>query len=193
MKSNETAEAVLIVLKTIGKWLLYAALTALALGLTFFAYVKLDDYFKSRPKIIDALGGVTIGDKRSDVLFKIEGLVQADKKFERDDEIRYYNNTSGIGVDFTANFVTGVLYGCRTNDDYYNINGVFCNDTGESIIKKYQEVRIVCDKDEANLRAYDAVSFGVRHYLVSNKVVAFRISKPAEMKSTIGDDWKDCD
>jgi hypothetical protein len=192
-KSNEIAEAILIVLKTIGKWILYALLAVLGLGLIFYVYLKVESYIENQPKVISSLQNVSIGEKLNDVLFKIDGLVQSDKELSNKEEIRYYNNNTGIGVDFTSGYVTGVLYGCRSDTDYFRVNRIRCNDTGESILEIYKDLRIVCDKEIANLRAYDAVDFGVRYYLVSNKVVAFRISNPSDLKASIGEDWKSCD
>ena len=93
MKSNETAEAILIVLKTVGKWLLYAALLVLVLGLVFFAYVKLDDYIKNKPKVISEFKNIALGEKLSDVKFKIADLVlhEKDDQSVKDDKTIYKN------------------------------------------------------------------------------------------------------
>ena len=195
MKSNETAEAVLIVLKTIGKWLLIAALIFLGLFSIFFIYIKIDDYVGSRPRVVNEFLNIKLDEKLGDVLFRIEGLelVKEDLKTKDESITRYSNIGSGISVDVKLGRISGIVYKCKDDADYMVVNDIFCNDLGEKVLKKYSDVRILCKNELIKFRVYDAVSYGVRYYLVSNKVAAFYVSKPSFLETLIGINWHQCE
>jgi len=195
MKSNETAEAVLIVLKTIGKWFLIAALILLALFSIFYALVKINDYIESRPHVVDEFLKIKLDEKLNDVLFRIEGLKLDEEalKAKKESVTRYHNKDSGISIDVESGRVSVIVYKCRDNSDYMNVNNIFCNDLGEKVLEKYDKVRILCSKELIEMRVYDAVNYGVRYYLISNKIVAFYVSKPSYLETLVGINWHQCE
>jgi len=74
MEKNERAEAILIVIKRISKWILLSVLglatLALFVGLGIYMYKEWED----RPKVVLELKGIAIGEKLNDVLFRNPGL-----------------------------------------------------------------------------------------------------------------------
>jgi hypothetical protein len=195
MKANETAESILIVLRTIGRWILIAALILLGLFSIFFIYIKVDDYVGSRPRVIDEFLNIKLDEKLGDVLFRIEGLKpsQKDSKVKDESEIRYSNKDLSIRVDVKLGRVNGIVYQCKDNADYTVVNDIFCNDLGEKVLKKYKDIRILCEKDFVEIRVYDAVKYGVRYYMLSNKVVGFYVSKPSYLETLEGINWIKCE
>jgi hypothetical protein len=195
MKTNQTAEAILIVLKTIGRWLLIAALILLAIFSVIYLYVKIDDYIRSRPRVIDEFLNIKLEEKLSDVLFRIEGL-ELDKegiKVRDESTTRYTNKNSGVAVDVELGRVSGIVYKCKDDADYMVVNNIFCNDLGDKVLKKYDDVRILCTKETIKFRVYDAVKYGVRYYVVSNKVAAFYVAKPSYLETLVGINWDKCE
>lgn len=195
MKNNETAEAILIVLKTIGKWFMIAALALLATLLIIYVYVKIDDYIASRPRVVNELLNIKLEEKLNDVLFKVEGLELDKEELKVRDEstTRYTNKNSGIAVDATLGRVSGIVYKCKDDADYMVVNDVFCNDLGDKILEKYDDVRILCRKENIKFRVYDAVKYGVRYYVASNKVVAFYVANPSYLETLMGINWNKCE
>ncbi len=192
MKSNETAEAVLIVLKTIGKWFLIAALILLVLFSIFFAFVKINDYIQSRPHVVGELLKIKLDEKLNDVLFKTEGLELVKEDLNAKKEVtRYSNKDSSIAIDIELGRVSGIFYKC--NNNYMEVNNIFCNDSGEMVLKKYDDVRVLCSKDQIKYRVYDAVNYGVRYYVHSNKVAGFYVSKPSYLETLVGINWIQCE
>lgn len=195
MKNNETAEAVLLVLKTIGKWFVIAALVLLAIFLVIYVYVKIDDYIASRPRVVSEFLNIKLEEKLNDVLFRVEGLELDKEKLKRKDEsiTRYTNKNSGVTVDAKLGRISGIVYECKDDADYMVVNDIFCNDLGDKVLKKYDDVRILCNKETIKFRVYDAVKYGVRYYVVSNKVVAFYVSNPSYLETLVGINWDKCE
>ena len=195
MKRNETADAILIVLKTVGKWFLIATVILFALFSIIYAFVKIDDYVKSKPKIVDEFLKIKLDEKLSDVLFKIEGfkLDEEPVKGKKEFEIRYSIKDSGISIDVESGRVKTIIYKCSDAGDYMVVNNIFCNDLGEKVLEKYDAVRILCNKEHINMRVYDAVNYGVRYYLLSNKISAFFVSKPSFLETLVGINWHQCE
>jgi len=195
MKSNETAEAILIVLKTIGKWILIAAAILFALFSLFFTYVKIDDYIESKPKVVDEFLEIKLDEKLNDVLFRIEGL-KLDEEYlsvRKDSVTRYTNKDSGISIDIESGRVTGIVYKCKDNGGYVKVNKIFCDDLGEKVLEKYDSVRILCNKERMDMRVYDAVNYGVRYYLLTNRIAAFYVSKPSLLETLVGINFHQCE
>lgn len=195
MKNNETAEAILLVLKTIGKWIAIAVLVLLAILSVIFIYVKIDDYIASRPRVVSEFLNIKLEEKINDVLFRVEGLELDKEELKGADEStsRYTNINSGVAVDATLGRVSGIVYKCKDDADYMVVNDIFCNDLGDKVLKKYDDVRILCGKESIKFRVYDAVKYGVRYYVVSNKVAAFYVTKPAFLEKLVGINWEKCD
>ena len=195
MKSNETAEAILIVLKTIGKWILIAVAILFALFSIFFTYVKIDDYIESKPKVVDEFFKIKLDEKLNDVLFRIEGLKLHEEDLRTGNNLvtRYSNKDSGITINVESGRVSSILYDCKDNSDYMVVNNIFCNDLGEKVLEKYNDIRILCYKDRVDLRVYNAVNYGVGYILFSNRIAGFYVSKPSDIEKHMGDYWQQCE
>ena len=195
MKNNETAEAILLVLKTIGKWFVIAMLVLLAIFLVIYVYVKIDDYIASRPRVVSEFLNIKLEEKLNDVLFRVEGLELDKEELKGKDEstTRYTNKNSGVAVDAKLGRVSGIVYKCKDDADYMVVNDIFCNDLGDKVLKKYDDVRILCRKESIKFRVYDAVKYGVRYYVVSNKVAAFYVTKPSYLETLVGINWDKCE
>ena len=61
------------------------------------------------------------------------------------------------------------------------------------VLKKYDDVRVLCSKDQIKYRVYDAVNYGVRYYVHSNKVAGFYVSKPSYLETLVGINWIQCE
>ena len=195
MKNNENAEAILIVLKTISKWFAIVALVLLATFLVIYVYVKIDDYIASRPRVVNEFLNIKLGEKLNDVLFRIEGLelIKEELKVKDESTTRYANKDSSVAVDIELGLVSGILHKCKVDVDYMLVNDIFCNDLGDKVLKKYDDVRILCNKDLIKMRVYDAVKYGVRYYVLSNKVAAFYVAKPSYLETLMGINWVKCE
>lgn len=197
MKTNETAETILIVLKNIGRWFFIAALILLALFFVIYVYAKIDDYIGSRPRVVNEFMNIRLEEKLSDVLFKIDGLELAkeDIKIKDESTTRYINKDSGVAVDIEIGRVSGIAYKCKDDADYTAVNDIFCSDLGEKVLKKYENMRILCrkDKGEIKIRVYDAVKYGVRYYVWANKVAGFYVTEPSNLETLVGINWDQCE
>lgn len=76
MSAHETAEAVLIVIKRIAKWLLLGALLIAAIIASLFGGKLLLDEYEARPQLVTSIGNVALGDRLADVLFREPDFVQ---------------------------------------------------------------------------------------------------------------------
>ena len=200
MSTNESAEAVIIVLKRIGKWILFASLSMVAMLLLVIAYEQINLYIQNRPKVVNELKGIVIGEKFSDFMFKNPNYSEAKESPKIGNGETYYENLKErLGVVIKDYFVSEVTYICNDSYEYTSVNGISCDSLGDSILEKYgSDVRVQClknksDKDYTSYRVYDAVKFGVRHHVFSNHVKAFHIVKHEELKDATGVKWGSCE
>lgn len=70
MSAHETAEAILLVVKRIAKWLFFGALLVMAVIVSLYGGKILRDKYEDRPGLVTSIGNVTVGDKLTDVLFR---------------------------------------------------------------------------------------------------------------------------
>jgi hypothetical protein len=70
MSAQETAEAILIVIKRIAKWLLFGALLIASIIASLFGGKLLLDEYESRPRLVTSIGNIALGDRLVDVLFR---------------------------------------------------------------------------------------------------------------------------
>lgn len=187
MSANERAEAVLIVIKRLGKWALYGVLIlAVLLGLIVagaYGYQRWDE----RPQLATELKGVTLGEPLGDVQFRVADLKQLvdDKGVAVPDQ--YESDALSIRVKVTNNHVESISYSCsvsETERDYTEVNGIRCGDSSKELEEKFgDDLRIECLRMDdgtiaQGLRSYDAVRFGVSHFLMSNKIVILMVQSP---------------
>jgi hypothetical protein len=193
MSAKDTAEAILIVIKRIGKWIAYFAVAIVLIFLVFYAYNKIEEYYQNRPQLVRSIKGIDLDEKFHDFMFRNAGFVlDADRNKKANGVVYYDNKEKSTTVAIEDAKVVRVIYGCTEKFEYTSINGIDCRSSGDSVFVKYdKEIRVQCLKDRAdgnflNYRVYDAIKFGVRYHVVSNEVVAFDIANPAEFNNSEG-------
>lgn len=70
MSAHETAEAILLVIKRIAKWLFFGAMLVTAVITSLYGGKILLIKYEDRPRLVTSIGDVTLGDKLNDVLFR---------------------------------------------------------------------------------------------------------------------------
>jgi hypothetical protein len=211
MSSNETAEAILIVIKRLAWWvfLLVVGIVALIAGIAG-VYWSLDEWSR-RAVEVKTLEGITLGDKIDDVLFRIGKFVDYHALANQygGTTITPPGSLSGASHGLYENFekrtafrlkngrVNTVFYFCRSSNDYTKVNDQQCGSYGDDILKRFgPDIRILCHKDnakdEAHNRAYDTTKYGVRYLLRQNQVVGFTIAEKHELQGMLGENWVQC-
>lgn len=200
MSKNESAEAVIIVLKRVGRWIIFASLSIVAVLLLVFSYDRINYYFENRPKLVNQIKGVVIGEKFSDFMFKNPNYSEAKESPKIGNGEKYFeNHKERLGVVIKDNFVSEITYICGDSYEYTNVNGISCDALGDSVLEKYgSDVRVQClknksDKDYTSYRVYDVTKYGIRHHVFSNHVKAFHIIKSEELKDATGLKWGSCE
>ncbi len=192
MSSNETAEAILIVIKRLAWWifLLFVGIVAL-ISVIAGVYWGLDTWSR-RATEVKTLGGITLGDKIDDVFFRLG-------KFERSGSLPdfYRNEEKRTAFSVKNGRVNTVLYFCRSSGDYTEVNDHRCGSNGDDILKRFgRDLRILCykdnGKDDTHHRVYDTIKYGVRYQLGQNQVVVFIISDKHELQEMQGETWVPC-
>ena len=200
MSANETAEAIIIVIKKIGKWILIALFFVILGVILFSSYVSIMQYYENRPKIVTEIKNIKIGEKFSDFMFKNPDFtIDKNPTKNNEDKTYYENNKEKISVTLKENIISEITYLCKETYENTIVNGISCNDIGETIIEKYgQDLRIQClkdktDKDFLKYRVYDVVKYGIRHHVLSNHVIAFNIISAETLKEYTGTNWTNCE
>lgn len=203
MSSKETAEAILMVIKRIGKWIAVTVLAILLIYLAIYAYNKVEEHYQNRPKITESLNGIELGEKFQDFMFRNAGFIlDVDRNKKTSDVVYYDNKEKFLTVKIAGSKVVGVLYACMEKYEYTSINGIDCRSSGDNVFKKFdKEIRVQCLKDKSdnnylNYRVYDAIKYGVRYHVVSNAVVAFDIANSNDFKDAGGfmnKNWSACE
>ena len=203
MMTTESETTVFKAVKKLLKWFAAALIVVFVLasliGLGTYAFYEIKD----RPKIETELKGLSIGEKFGDVMFKNHGyeievpVKNLNGAFPDTSEVSYRNKNSRLFVTFKSDTVESVDYACSQEYDYTSVSQISCGDSSEKINQRFgKNIRILCrmDKDIRNqLRAYDAVQYGVRYQLYYNKVVGFSIFRPEKLASLVGVNWSKCD
>ena len=158
-----------------------------------------------KPKLITSYDGISLGDTLADVEFK-KGKVKTyeelarEKRISDSDELYLIDKTFGFYTDIKGNTVTGIVKTCSdaTNNliTGININGIYCGDSGETIIERFgKDVAVKCevnpDPKESPRRSYDVSKYGVKYQLRNNSVINFRILPPSDISSE-SKNWKIC-
>ena len=201
MSSKETADAILIVFKKLGKWIVVFAFILALIFFVLYAFKKIEDYYQNRPQIIESLQGIKLGEKFQDFMFRnADFILDMDEK--KSDDIRHYSNKEkSITVRVEDVKVVRVVYKCNEKYDSFELNGIDCGLVGDKVLEKYgKELHTHCLKEKNNddylkYRVYDAIKYGVRYHIISNKVRAFDISNPASFGSAEGfmmKSWTPC-
>lgn len=146
--------------------------------------------------VIDSFRGVKIGDKFSDVEFKLGGLKKLSP--DKDEQDLYDYLDLGIFVDKKTKLVKSIIMVCDGfNTDKYN--GIGCGTSGDEIIKKHgKDINILCYKEkngfwsEDKARSYDLSKYGTRYILSKNAVQSISIRDPKDMSGT-SPNWAPCE
>ena len=204
MSANETAEAILIVIKRLAKWAAYGVLGIVGVGAFIavsvwgygrYSKISIEQF---RPQVVSSLKGIGIGDRWSDVVFRHgEFLVQKKAKVRKyEDEVDYLNKEKNILVSVRNGLVFSVMYECGADRGSTDLNGVHCGDSGDDILKQFgSKVRVLCGTDDESkmyMRVYDVVEFGTRFQLIINKVAALIVADKEELRSWVGFNWDLC-
>ncbi len=200
MSANETAEAIIIVIKRLAKWAFIGLLLiAFFIGL-IIGYFQIESYYKNRPQLVTSIKGISLGDKLSDALFKNPGFSIDEAASKKDGESTIYRNKeTRVDLDVKDDRIVAVSYFCKSEFDYTSVNGISCHDTGDRLVEKYgNDLKVQCLRDKKdklylNYRVYDISRFGIRHHVFNNKVAAFYASMPAELEEATGVNWGSCD
>lgn len=193
MSANETAEAILLVIKRLAKWLVIALIAALTLVAVFvFAWPELKRIYSERAQPVTELAGIKLGEKLSDTLFRNPGFEL--KKDLQDVPDHYSNKDESIIFIVSDDRVNEVVYQCDPNMYTTVIHGLSCASKGDAIIQKYgKDVVVLCRSDKAakdymTYRLYVVQKFGIRFHLISNKVEAFQAGE-----RPVSTSWSACD
>lgn len=200
MSSNQTAEAFIIVLKRLGKWFFFVLLMIFLLIFSYIAYEKINQHIDDKPKVINEIKDIKLGEKFSDFMFKNPGFSLENNTSKKiANEKIYRNSDKTIDVEFNGELITEITYLCKESIEYTSVNGVFCNGLGDAVLQKYgKDVLVQCLKDKSDkaflsYRVYDVSKFGVRHHVISNQVKAFTIVSPDELVNRTGVNWNPCE
>ena len=134
MSATVAAEAMLIVIKRIGKWLLWSILILSVLIGSIVAYFNVQDYIDSRPRLITELKGIELGEKLSDVIFKKPGFVMAEGVETPRWGVVYENRQQhDARILILDGKVSRISYTCNEADDFSSINGIGCGAVADAI------------------------------------------------------------
>lgn len=189
--------------RRIVKWV-FAGLGSIALllgGALAYELLTTSASAANNPAVATSLGGVRLGERYSDVVFRL-GEFQLDSEKAPEDDASY-SREQGPQFGVRNGLVSWIWMGCKQFDYTSGLNGIACEDTSEKISEKLgTDVRIQCYKkldDEKDrkfavtVRAYDYPQYGIRFYLAQNKVGAFRISSPEALAAATNKNWGKCD
>jgi len=197
--------------KRVGIGCLALIVIPLVLMAIVWAYSSISDYYASKPKVISSLHGLNLGEKFSDVEFKLP-LTLVKVKGIDDDMTNYdIDEQKNRGLSFDKNNILIAMNESCTEEKGKNgpsfvpINGIGCGATSETIFERYgkNNIRIQCPKNPEKtdksgrpalkVRVYDAVDYGVRYWLISDYTYAIVLTTPAMLKTWTGVNWIPCD
>lgn len=201
MTPNEVADAILIVIRRLAKWLLVVTLGLVALALLSWGALVAYSDWERRPRVAEALGGISLSDKPNDVFFRLgafdtrpidpdnPGETVYEQKLKDDASLQFV--VEGGAIKYIAKY-------CSDKVDYTSVNNIACRTKGEAIMEKYSgRIRVLClakldTAQDKFVRVYDAVEFGIRHMMYQNEVQGFFILRPAYLQGLQGKAWRPC-
>lgn len=187
-----------------------------ASGMVIGAVIAYDSYQaeqaiqeKEKPRLVDSLEGVSIGQKISDVGFNVSVKRTPDRDDENElayahtekDHVRFY-------FDKSTKLVSQISFKCTDDALQYptlysaHVHGIQCGSSSEDILSTYSEgqVRVLCfnmANDDtgkfSRFRAYDVPEYGVRYILQTNKVSSIVIMSPKRLSEEQNTIWKACE
>jgi len=158
--------------------------------------------WRERPRVVTSLKGITLGEKFSDVVFRLGQFekLKSDKNKKRKHRDRDYKlKKERIVISVRDENINSITYICNDDEnyEYTEILSISCYDLGDKIKKKFSnKIRVQCskntDKTAPLFRTYDVVEYGVRYYLFRNKVFRFLIADKKELESYANINWGEC-
>jgi hypothetical protein len=178
MDSKEKAEVIIIVIKRIAKWILYALGATVLLALVLYGYLTYTSYISNKPKLITGINGIELGNKVSDVLFRETGFKKTIlSKKDLFGDVLYENLETSTSFRVMDNIVVAVYQLCKVESEYTSLNDISClSSNGYSISDKYgNDLLIKCSTDKTYAhyiehRNYIVPKYGIKYILLSNKV-----------------------
>ena len=197
MQANERADTILIVIKTVAKWITWGVGALAILALVGIGGMYGYDEWNDRPSLVQELNGIGVDQKLSDVIFRHEGFELSESRSNRAPNEKVYEKNSARSAIWVADErVSFVQYWCQESGDYTGVNRIYCNDSGDKIFEKFSNrVSVQCSSDvtaSAFFRSYTAREFGVRFYLVRNKVRGFGVFPPSRSIERDSVNWTSC-
>jgi hypothetical protein len=164
-------------------------------GASYWAH----EWWKQRPRIIMQMGNVAVGERLSDVNFRLGTFHRIERHtnvvYKDDDEERYWNETQPVSLTIRDGRVLRIVFSCLPQHEPVGLNGVRCGDLGEKILERFRNTRVMCEKvpsEERPRRVYDVVDLGTRYVLEANRVVGFLVAAPQELETLVGFNWDAC-
>lgn len=154
-----------------------------------------------KPEAVTSIGDVALGDAWSDVVFRVGGDFKGEPSPDQGrypGTIIYTHDKLPLVAHVYQGRVTYIVYRCPREGPSITVNGIACGDSGDRIMERFaKQIRVLClvkpSSISSSMRAYDAVDFGTRYVLSSNKVTAFAVADKAEMPYLSGINWGKCE
>lgn len=191
--------------KRLFKGLFVGVLGVAALIAALWAGGVIYDTFMERPKPIESVGSVNLGDSLSDVKFKVGSLVldldrtqKSADQFNRVGDGIYKIPDSKLEIEVFDGKVALIDYSCDVlNQDNFSLNGVGCGASGEDIIDRFgKQVKVFCLKEDVQeekrdfLRLYEVPNLNTRYFMYKNQVLAIYVASQKRLANK--SNWKEC-
>ena len=184
MSSKDSADAFLMVIKKIIKWVIFGFISFIAFIFLFIYSMNYYSEWQNRAKLVTNLSGISLDESLSDVLFKNDNFKKI--PFQNSQLIVYGNER--LSVVFEQGKVQEINYQCGDNVFLNDgLNQISCGYSSESIKEKYgSNIEIYCLPE--NSRVYFSPKYNAIYYLKSNKVTQITLTSTKQKSSS----WLDC-
>jgi hypothetical protein len=141
----------ILFIKTREKWnwrkiIMWALGASLSLAILSLTLLMLYGLWLKRLQTATSLGNITIGDKLSDIQFRMGGFEELTRNAsDHFNGQKYINSDLRLSLFVKDNQVEKITYTCGIDHEHTKVNQVGCNDTGESIRDRYSdELTVYC-------------------------------------------------
>lgn len=152
-------------------------------GFGFYFYNKQNDPFHQPPTSKPQLLGITLGDSRMDIIYKLG---------EPSSKTTHWDNFASdrLSVNFENGFAKLVIYKCSGFDSGIDVNGISCGTTLAKIKEKFKDkVKEYCVLGTPTERVYLIPDFNTMYVLKQN--AAFLLSLRSG-SAPISQNWISC-
>jgi hypothetical protein len=183
------------------KWTLLIAGGLAVIGSVLFGAFLTAEKWNNRPRVVDTLRGIRLGEKFSDVEFRNGEFtkIESDPKTKKRSPNGQDYNRGPLFVSVSDGHITSVGYTCDKGSESFGVNGISCGTEGEKIEKMFgSSLRVLCsthveDPRARFFRVYDVVKYGTRYLLKKNKMQRIVIYTPEYLDTLVNLNWKNCD